>query len=202
MSWRPGQVRLLSDRLVLRRFASADVDDLVRLNADEGVLRFLARHPPSRGAVTAELSQVIDAYDEHPGFGRFAAQDAAGRFLGWFGLVVDERGTGSPELGYRLRRAMWGNGLATEGSQALVDEAFAELGAERVRAETMVVNAASRRVLDKVGMRHVRTLHKHFEDSLPGTEQGEACYQITRAQWSAQRSKQRAAGTRLSGRGP
>jgi RimJ/RimL family protein N-acetyltransferase len=56
------------------------------------------------------------------------------------------------ELGDRLRRSAWGMGYATEGSRALVDRAFAEPGVRRVYAETMAVNVASRRVLEKAGL--------------------------------------------------
>jgi RimJ/RimL family protein N-acetyltransferase len=56
--------------------------------------------------------------------------------------------------GYRLRRSAWGKGHATEGSRALIREGFAELGVRRVVAETMAVNAASRRVMEKAGLAH------------------------------------------------
>ena len=57
------------------------------------------------------------------------------------------------ELGYRLRRAAWGHGYATEGSIALVDKGFAEFGIERIVGWTMAVNTRSRRVLEKTGLR-------------------------------------------------
>ena len=61
------------------------------------------------------------------------------------------------ELGYRLRREAWGQGYATEGSQALLDHAFHTLGLPRVWAVTMAVNTGSRAVMSRLGMRHVRT---------------------------------------------
>lgn len=57
------------------------------------------------------------------------------------------------ELGYRLHKAAWGKGYATEGSRALIDKGFAEHGVERVAAFMMVVNVASRRVMEKAGLR-------------------------------------------------
>lgn len=89
------------------------------------------------------------------------------------------------ELGYRLRRAAWERGFATEGGRALIDRAFARQGVERVRAQTMAVNVRSRRVMEKLGMRHVRTFHEHFDDPLPGTGHGEVEYAMTRAEWLA-----------------
>jgi RimJ/RimL family protein N-acetyltransferase len=81
-----------------------------------------------------------------------------------------------------------------------VDHAFAELGAERVVAETMAVNAGSRRVLEKCGLRHVETFHVEFDDPLPGTEHGEVRYEITRAEWLSSRVS-KPCGTWVSGVG-
>ena len=93
------------------------------------------------------------------------------------------RAPDEPELGYRLRAASWGLGYATEGSRALVDLAFRELGAERVFAETMAVNTASRRVMEKAGLRYVRTFHQEWPDRIEGDEHGDVEYALTRAEW-------------------
>lgn len=63
--------------------------------------------------------------------------------------------------------------------------AFAKLGARRVWAQTMAVNPRSRRVLERCGMRYVRTFHEHFDDPIPGTEQGEVEYEIRHGDWIA-----------------
>src|SRR5947209_11586627 len=60
-------------------------------------------------------------------------------------------------LGYRLRRAVWGQGYATEGARALIRKGFTELGVQRVFATTYQDNFASRRVMEKAGLRLVRT---------------------------------------------
>lgn len=179
------EIYLRTERLLLRRVVAADVDDLVRLNADPDVMRFIARTPPTPQEVHAEVEQILDAYERFPDHGRFIAEDRDGGFLGWFALTVREAGPAAPDLGYRLRRAAWGRGLATEGSRVLVDHAFTCLGAERVTADAMAVNRASRRVLEKCGLRYVRTFHAEFDDPLPGTEHGEVLYEITREEWTA-----------------
>ncbi|WP_318842928.1 GNAT family N-acetyltransferase [Myceligenerans pegani] len=171
---------LRTARMALRPVREDDVDRLCLLNSEPGVMRYLDRRPPSRDAVEAEVAELLRHRARHAGFGRFVAEDDGGTFLGWFGLLSD--GAGVPELGYRLRRGAWGKGLATEGGRALVDHAF-ELGVERVVAEAMAVNAGSRRVLEKCGLRHVETFHVPFDDPLPGTEHGEVRYEITRTDW-------------------
>ncbi len=87
------------------------------------------------------------------------------------------------DLGYRLRRSAWGKGHATEGSRALIRKGFAELGVRRVVAETMAVNAASRRVMEKAGLTYVRTFHKEWPWRIEGDEHGEVEYALTKADW-------------------
>lgn len=101
-----------------------------------------------------------------------------GAFVGWFCLCNESEGLA--ELGYRLRRAEWGQGFATEGATALVTWGLFGGGYERVFASTMSVNHASRRVLEKVGMKYVRTIYPDFPVAFPGTEQGEAVYEMRR----------------------
>src|SRR5439155_17559031 len=88
------------------------------------------------------------------------------------------------ELGYRLRFSAWGKGFATEGARALIHKAFTELPLDRVWAETMAVNTPSRRVMERAGLRHVRTYLLAFDDPIPGTEQGEVEYELWRDQYS------------------
>jgi RimJ/RimL family protein N-acetyltransferase len=85
----------------------------------------------------------------------------AGDFLGWFHFRPGkDAAPGEVELGYRLRKAAWGRGYATEGSRALIGKGFTELGVQRVVAEAMAVNQASRRVMEKAGLTLVRTFHR------------------------------------------
>ena len=83
-----------------------------------------------------------------------------GGFVGW--LVP--AGDGSFDVGYRLAKQWWGQDLATEGTHALIDAAFSELDDQRVRRQTMAVNDRSRRVMQRCGMRYVRTIHLEWED--------------------------------------
>ncbi|WNV73666.1 GNAT family N-acetyltransferase [Geodermatophilus sp. DSM 44513] len=127
----------------------------------------------------------------HPATGRpgyWAAEDrGTGRFLGWFAFRPLDDGGAEVELGYRLRRAAWGRGLATEGARALVDDGFAGPLLQRVCASTMTVNAASRRVLERTGLRLVRTVHLPWPEVIDGSEHGDVEYALTRAEWAARR---------------
>jgi RimJ/RimL family protein N-acetyltransferase len=175
---------LETERLRLREFTWDDVENLVELDADPEVMRYITGgRATSREVIEREeLPAFLRRSD---GYGFWAAvEKASGDFIGWFHLRLRAEGAADePELGYRLRRSAWGKGYATEGSRALVEKAFAELGARRVWAETMVVNTASRRVMEKAGLEYVRTFHADWPDKIEGDEEGDVEYALTRAEW-------------------
>ncbi len=153
------QVFVETERLVLRRFTEADVDNLFDLDNDPEVMRFLTGGEPTPYDVIRE--QVLPyflAYNERDeGYGYWAAIDkAGGAFLGWFHLRPAADAPDAVELGYRLGRAAWGQGYATEGARALVHKGFAELGTRRIIARTLAAHTASIRVMEKAGLRFAR----------------------------------------------
>ena len=183
---------LQTDRLVLRDFRPDDVDNLVALDADPGVMRYINNGvPTSREEIEGEvLPNWLAYYERGSAWGFWAAEDrTTGEFLGWFhlrpppGEDVDD-----PEVGYRMRTAAWGQGYATEGTIALIDKAFRELRAERVFATTMTVNTGSRRVMEKAGMRLIRTFRADWPVRIDGDQHGDVEYAITRQEWAASRT--------------
>lgn len=192
----PGPRDLHTARLDLVDFTADDVDLLVELDADPEVMHFITGGlPTSRDEVVHEVLPAFLAYPERfaAGYGFWkAVERATGEFVGWFHLRPAEgHPTDEPELGYRLRRSAWGRGLATEGSRALVDAAFARMGARRVVAETMAVHLASQRVMEKAGLRRVRTFHADWPHRIPGDEHGDVEFAITREEWAAARGTSR-----------
>ncbi|WP_049580465.1 GNAT family N-acetyltransferase [Streptomyces sp. SBT349] len=182
-----------TERLRLRPFTEDDADRLAALHGDPAVMRYIDDgRPVERGdTVALHLPALLAEYRElPPGHGAFAAEERqGGAFVGWFSLrPAASRGLetgpgGGTELGYRLLPSAWGRGYATEGARALVRAAFAERGAERVVATTMTVNTASRRVLEKAGLRLVRTFFEDWPEPIPGSEHGDVEYALTRAGW-------------------
>jgi RimJ/RimL family protein N-acetyltransferase len=181
------QVFLETERLFLRRFTSDDVDNLVELDGDPAVMRFITggRATPREEIEKEVLPAFLAYYERGAGYGFWAAiEKATGRFVGWFHLrPAEDAPAGEVELGYRLRRPAWGKGYATEGSRALIDKGFSELGVERVVASTMVVNVASRRVMEKAGLRFVRIFHQPWPDPIEGEEEGDVEYELHRSDW-------------------
>jgi RimJ/RimL family protein N-acetyltransferase len=178
---------LRTERLALRRFTADDVDLLLELDSDPEVMHYVT------GGVTTSREEIVTDflpaflayYDRYEGFGFWAAVDrVSGEFLGWFHLrPAPDDAPDEVELGYRLRRAVWGRGYATEGCRALIAKAFTELDVRRVHAETMAVHQASRAVMERAGLRHVRTFHQPWPYPIPGDEFGDVEYALTREEW-------------------
>jgi RimJ/RimL family protein N-acetyltransferase len=189
------RVFLETERLLLRRFVESDVDNLFNLDGAPEVMRFInGGKPTPRDVIRNEtLPRFLNAYERFEGFGVWAAiERSTGEFLGWFEFYPrKDVGPEEVELGYRLRRSAWGKGYATEGSRALIRKGFVELGVRRVVAETMVVNAASRRVMEKARLRYVRTFHQEWPERIEGEEQGDVEYALTKADWERRQAAER-----------
>jgi RimJ/RimL family protein N-acetyltransferase len=192
------EIFLETARLVLRKFTEDDVDNLVELDSDPDVMHFITggRPTPRHEVESDVLPMFLDYYDRFAGYGFWAVTEkSSGRFVGWFHLrPVAAEQPDEVELGYRLLRSVWGKGYATEGSRALIDKGFAELGVQRVVAFTMVVHVASRRVMEKAGLRLVRTFHQPWPDYIEGEEEGDVEYALLRSEWEEQRAFQSTRG--------
>src|SRR5437764_12110746 len=181
------QVFLETDRLVLRRFTMADADNLVSLDADPDVMRYITGGiPTSREEIEKEVLPAFLGYYQGSECYRFWAviEKETGEFLGWFHLRPYEDGApGEVDLGYRLRKSAWGKGYATEGSRALIRKGFTEFGVQRVVAQAMAVNQASRRVMEKAGLTLVRSFQQPWPDPIEGDEFGDVEYALDRTGW-------------------
>jgi RimJ/RimL family protein N-acetyltransferase len=181
---------LETERILLRRFTKADAGSLAALYGDPRVMRFIAPQPLSPAEVeTNVLPEYLREYRElADGLGSFAAMEKeTGLLAGRFSLKpASSYGlTGGTELGYRLYPAFWGRGLATEGVRALIESAFERLNLDRVVATTMAGNIGSWRVLEKCGLRRVRTFTYEDADQMPGAEHGDFVYELTRGDWAS-----------------
>ena len=180
---------LETPRLVMRQFTTDDVDNLFDLNRDPQVMRYLTGgRPTPREVIRDEIIPFhLAVYGQFDRLGTWAVESSAtGEFLGWFHFRA---GPGADitniDLGYRLRRSAWNKGYATEGSRALINKGFTDLGVERVFGHTMTVNTASRRVMEKCGLTLVRTSPYEGADVIEGAEHGQVEYALTKPEWEA-----------------
>ena len=168
-------------RLILRACCPADASDFAALERDVEVMRYLNGGQPVNRSLAAADSPFLMPDGTEP-YVWAAHRRAGGAFVGWFCLWP--QGDKVADLGYRLRRADWGQGLASEGALALVAHGFGACGYDRIFAGKMAVNLRSRRVMEKIGMTHARTVFPDHADPIAGYEAGEVEYDVTRAVWA------------------
>lgn len=174
-------VVLQTMRLTLSPCCPSDSADFMDLELDPEVMLFL------NGGHAVDLEQSYpDATFLMPRgtepYVWAARRTTNGAFVGWFCLSPE--GEGVAELGYRLRRMDWGQGLASEGASALVNWGFSSGRYEKIIACTMAVNHASRRVIEKTGLNYTRTVHVDWANAIPGGEDGEVQYELLHSGWN------------------
>ncbi len=150
---------ITTERLILRAWKNEDVPPYAEMNADPRVREFF----PSvltRQQSEAEVRRLQAIYDAD-GFCLFAAElIETGEFVGFIGLItmtfaVPFVAQPAVEIGWRLSHKYWGKGLATEGARGAVRYAFEALKLHEIVAITVPANVRSRRVMEKIGMRHL-----------------------------------------------
>jgi len=141
-----------TERLRLRLFEPQDLDELASMFSDPLVMQYVADGKPAgRDVAEKALTSVIDHW-RRLGFGRWAAEDKETRqFVGFGGL---RSLFGLPEVVYHLATAHWGKGLATELGRASLRYGFEEHRFEKIVAIAKPENAASIRVMEKIGMHY------------------------------------------------
>lgn len=175
---------LQTKHLTLSPCSPDDRADFIGLELDPEVMRFLnGGHAVDPEKVDPDATFLMPRGTEP--YVWTARRNADGAFVGWFCLWPESETLA--ELGYRLRRMDWGQGLASEGALALVDWGFRRGGYDKIVATTMAVNTASRRVMEKIGMNHARTVTGDWPDPIPGSEQGEVWYELLRSGWGGSR---------------
>src|SRR5581483_714061 len=198
---------LRTARLLLIPLADRHLDLEIQLDSDPEVLRYISGRARSRAEVAESHARRMALTSRVDGLGFWMAfgsdggkrgsvppvSEEEGEFLGLL-MLPPAHGPDQPDdpavsdLGYRFARRYWRQGLASEGSRALLAHAFDTVGQSRVIAQTMAVNIASRAVMEAIGMRYARAYFPAWADPLPGADQGEVEYEMTRDMWHAAQS--------------
>jgi RimJ/RimL family protein N-acetyltransferase len=170
---------LQTTRLTLSPCCPSDRADFIDLELDPEVMRYLnGGHAVDQEPIDPNATFLMPRGTEPHVW--TARRTANGAFVGWFCLWPDSESVA--ELGYRLRRMDWGQGLASESASALINWGFGSAGYDKIVAGTMAVNHGSRRVMEKIGMHYARTISCD-SNPFPGTEHGDVWYELTRSEW-------------------
>jgi ribosomal-protein-alanine N-acetyltransferase len=143
-----------SERLGFRKFKTSDLDPFFKMNSDQEVMKYF----PSlydKEQTMALMDNINDHIDKH-GFGFFAIDIlSTNTFIGFIGLKrTDFKADFTPcvEIGWRLDKNYWNQGLATEGALRCLEFAFDHLHLDSIYSFTAIVNIPSERVMKKIGM--------------------------------------------------
>jgi RimJ/RimL family protein N-acetyltransferase len=183
-------VELRTERLLLREWRDADLAPFAAMNADPAVMALLP------GTLTREqsdaLAERIRVQFAQRGFGLWALEvPGVAPFAGFVGLSVpafEAHFTPAVEIGWRLAREHQGRGYASEAARAALAHGFERVGLDEIVSFTVPANTASRRVMEKIGLR--RDPAGDFDH--PGLPEGSplrrhVLYRLTRAEWRARR---------------
>ncbi|HEY4323638.1 MAG TPA: GNAT family N-acetyltransferase [Mucilaginibacter sp.] len=141
-------------RLILRQWKKEDHDPFIALNRDADVMEFF----PNLSTATETLAQIERANNHiiEYGYGFFAVERKDNhQFIGFTGLShprFETHFTPCVEIGWRLSKANWGQGFATEAAQASLDYGFNTMGLDEIYSFTSVLNKRSEQVMIKIGM--------------------------------------------------
>jgi len=179
-----------TERLILSRFDRDVLDELACVFEQRAVWEF----PYGRGMTRAETAVFLDAQIRHWddfGFGCWMARERQDeRLIGYVGLSIP---TFLPEIlpavevGWRFAPSSWGNGYATEGATAALDQAFSTLGLSSVCSLPQTDNPRSLHVAERLSMRLVREVRVPAND-----QRGDVMashYEISRSEWESARGR-------------
>ncbi|WP_020386251.1 GNAT family N-acetyltransferase [Kribbella catacumbae] len=170
-----------TERLLLRPFQDEDLPAWAELNTDPEVMRYLGGKPLSRAESDA-IAAGVNAQYVAEGTGFLAIERRSdGAFLGAGGLTHESWHPDDFEIGWRLARAHWGHGYATEAAASWLAYAFTDLDLPRVLASTDAPNTNSIAVMKRIGM----TFDHEAVLEADGEPFDAVIYSITRDNWHA-----------------
>ena len=174
-------VELQTNRLLLRRFRSDDVDDAVAYRDDAEFSRYLPHIPQPftrRDAEEFVTRNIAEPWDKFPTF----AVVLKGAVIGTVNLDVDQAHR-IAMLGFAIGRAHWGKGIGSEAVRAAIAWGFDAFGLAKIWAMTDARNTRSQRLMEKLGMQLEGRLRSHQRARDGRTDQ--LCYGLLREDWAA-----------------
>lgn len=171
--------------VALRWITTEDVPALFVVFGDAEVCRYWSRPALADIAAAAALQQEIHAlFSARMLFQWGVVEQGTGSLVGTCTLASLDTTHDRAEVGFALRREVWGRGYATAAVAALVAFAFTTLGLRRLEADADPRNAASIRVLERVGFRREGLQRERYV--LAGEVQDALIFGLLRGEWSGE----------------
>jgi RimJ/RimL family protein N-acetyltransferase len=177
---------IVTERLHLRPFEPGDLDALVAMHGDPDVVRYLyfdVRGRDELRTMLAEKQVRVTLAKEGDGLNLAAARRDTGEVVADMTLFWRSEQHHQGEVGYIVHPAHGGHGYATEATRALLRLGFEELGLHRICGRLDARNAASARLLERVGMR--REAHLVENEFVKGEWTDEVVYALLDREWRA-----------------
>jgi len=174
-------VTLTSERLVLREFVRDDFDSVHKYASDPEVVKFMPWGPNTRAETRRFIERNIQAQVVKPRTSYELAITIDGELIGGCGLTIHSISDKKAEVGYCLRRDMWGKGIATEVAASLIRFGFEELELHRIRALCDTMNHGSYKVMEKNSMQREGVLRD--EKRIRGEWRDSYIYSILEHEW-------------------
>lgn len=176
-----------TNRLILREIEDCDLQGLFELDSDPEVHKYLGKSPiKSLQESKSTISYIRKQYEED-GIGRWAVIDKiTNEFIGWAGLKYEKEVRKEMhyyDLGYRLKKQFWGQGIATETALESLNYGFINLNLKEIYAGAHVENVASNKVLQKVGLKFIETFQY---DGAPHN-----WYKIDKTNWQEEKKQKK-----------
>ncbi|HJN85712.1 MAG: GNAT family protein [Dehalococcoidia bacterium] len=160
-------MRIATERLLLRDFVTDDWPDVLAYQRDPRYLQFYPWADRTEAEVRRFVKLFVDQQTERPrrNFQFAITFPDGGQVIGNIGIRRKPENDWEADIGYELAPEYWGRGYATEAALAIVDFGFRELGLHRISSWCIADNAASARVLERVGLRPEGRLreNEHFK---------------------------------------
>ena len=176
---------LASSRLIMRQWQAEDYPAFARMNACQSVMKYFPTVMSS--AQSDELATRVSHLIEQNGWGLWALEEkCSGRFLGFTGLLSvanDLPCFPGVEIGWRLDKAYWGKGFATEAATQALMFAFEKLEIERVVSFTAEINLPSIKVMKRLGMTNTHENFTHPRVPADSPLSQHVIYAVDRQQW-------------------
>lgn len=179
------QVHIETERFLLRDVELTDVEGIFQLDSDPEVHQFLGKKPIKTLDEALEVVKYIRGQYEKNKIGRWAIIDKENNdFIGWTGLKYEEnvKEFGYYDLGYRLRKEYWGQGIASETALLCLNYGFEQLKLGKIVGAADVDNLASNKILSKVGLKFIETFE--YDGKLHNW------YELTKSEWVSNQTRQ------------